>query len=157
MQLFTVDQLCGPMTQLKDYIKQHPALMKFALLVQTGSVVKRSVTRRIRGQHNRIQIDQTAFCVGCVIDVVGNNKTIIGQESARRLNLRFFIRGNNNRIVVSSQVRVNRDGDLWIEDDGGTYGQRNIHRRCIPPGAETCSPLPKTHRAYWRTASGTDS
>lgn len=108
------------MTQLKDYIKQHPMLMKFALLIQTGSVFKRSVTRRIRGQRNRIQIDQTAFCVGCVIDVVGNNNTIIVQESARLLNLRFFIRGNNNRIVVSSQVRVNRDGDLWIEDDGGT-------------------------------------
>ncbi len=113
-------------TQLKDYVKQHPMLMKLALLIQTRSVFKPSVTRRIRGKRNRISIDRTAFCVGCVIDVVGNDNTITVHESVRLLNLRFYIRGNNNRIMVSSQVRVNRDGDLWIEDDGGsiTIGER---------------------------------
>jgi len=104
---------------LKEYVKQRPMLVKLALIWQTGSLFKRSVRRSVRGRRNRISIDSSAFCAGCLIDVVGNDNTIIVHESARLVNLRFFIRGNNNRIVVSRRVRVNREGDLWIEDDGG--------------------------------------
>ena len=107
------------MDALKQYLKQHPVLLKLALMIQTKSLFKPSVTRSIRGRGNRVSVDRSAFCVNCLIDVVGNNNTIIVHEAARLHNLRFFIRGNNNRIEVGNRVRVNRDGDLWIEDDGG--------------------------------------
>lgn len=127
--------------QLKDYAKQHPMLMKLALLIRTGAVFKRSITRRVRGRRNQIRIDKTALCVGCVIDLVGNDNTIIVHESARLLNLRFMIRGNNNRIVVGSHVRFNRAGELWIEDDGGeiNIGQQttieDAHIAVTEPGS----------------------
>ena len=107
------------MDTLKEYIKKSPLLLKLALMVQTKSLLKPSVTRSIRGRGNRVSIDQSAFCVNCVIDVVGNNNTIIIHEAVRLHNLRFCIWGNNNRIEVGNRVRVNRRGELWMEDDGG--------------------------------------
>ena len=104
---------------IKRYVKQRPILMKLALIIQTGSVFKRSIKRRVRGRGNQITIDPAAFCVGCVIDVLGNGNTIIIHESVRLYNVRLLIWGNNNRIVIANQVRINRKCDLWIEDDGG--------------------------------------
>ena len=130
-----------PMNTLKEYISQNPALLKLALMVQTKSLLKPSVTRSIRGRGNRVSVDRSAFCVNCLIDVVGNNNTIIVHEAVRLHNLRFFIRGNNNRIEVGSRVRVNRDGDLWIEDDGGgiTIGEETTidaaHIAVTEPGS----------------------
>lgn len=107
------------MDALKEYLKKKPLLLKLALMVQTKSLLKPSVTRSISGRGNRVAIHRSAFCVNCFIDVVGNNNTIIIHEAVRLHNLRFFIRGNNNRIEVGNRVRVNRDGELWMEDDGG--------------------------------------
>lgn len=107
------------MNTLKEYIKRNPLLLKLALMIQTKSLFKPSVTRSIRGRGNRVSIDMSAFCVNCLIDVVGNNNTITVHEAVQLHNLHFIIRGNNNRIEVGNRVRFKRHGELWMEDDGG--------------------------------------
>lgn len=105
--------------RIKAFIKQHPMLLKLALVIQTGSLLKPTLTKKIRGQQNRITVAPSVFCVNCVVDIVGSNNTIIVEEGARLNGVTFYIRGNSNRIFIAKQVQFKRAGSLWMEDDGG--------------------------------------
>ena len=105
--------------QIRAFIRQRPLLLKLALMVQSGLIFSPALTRKIQGKKNQLLIDPSAFCVNCVVDIIGDNNVIVIEEAARLRRVTFFIRGNNNRIVVSKRVRFNRSGELWIEDDGG--------------------------------------
>ncbi|MVM37180.1 acyltransferase [Spirosoma sp. HMF3257] len=103
--------------RVKAFIKQHPMLVKLALLIQTGSLLKPRLTKKIRGKQNKLSVDPSAFCVNCVVDIVGRNNTIIIEEGARLNGVIFYIRGNSNRIFIARQVQFKRAGSLWIEDE----------------------------------------
>ncbi|QMW05266.1 acyltransferase [Spirosoma foliorum] len=127
--------------RIKAFIKQHPMLVKLALVIQTGSLLKLTLTKKIRGKQNRITVALSAFCVNCVVDIVGSNNIIIVEEGARLNGVTFYIRGNENRIFIAKQVRFNKGGSLWIEDERGeiSIGERteieDVHVAVTEPGS----------------------
>lgn len=127
--------------QVKAFLKRHPILLKLVLMIQTGSLFKPSLIRKIRGKKNKATVDRSAFCVNCVVDIVGSHNTIIIEEGARLNGVTFYIRGNSNRIVIAKQVQFKRSGSLWIEDERGgiRIGERteieDVHIAVTEPGS----------------------
>ncbi|MVM33714.1 acyltransferase [Spirosoma sp. HMF4905] len=103
--------------RIKAFIKQRPILLKLALVIQTGSLLKPTLTKKIRGKQNKITVDGSAFCVNCVADIIGRYNTIIIEEGARLNGVTFYIRGNSNRIFIAKQAQFKRGGSLWVEDE----------------------------------------
>ncbi|QDK80122.1 acyltransferase [Spirosoma sp. KCTC 42546] len=124
-----------------EFIKQHPMLLKLALVIKSGSFFKSTVTKTIQGKRNKLSISRSAFCVNCTIDIDGNDNTILIEEGARLHGLTVYIRGNSNRIHIAKQVRFKRGGSLWIEDERGeiSIGTRtmieDVHVAVTEPGS----------------------
>lgn len=49
------------------------------------------------------------------------------QELVFLKNVKIYIRGNDNRILISSKVKFHRGGEIWIEDENceATIGERS--------------------------------
>lgn len=105
--------------QLHTVVKRYPLLQKLALKVLNRSFFKEFSRWQVEGRGNQVHIDASAFIQNCQIDIVGHNNAIWIEEATRLHGLLFYIRGNHNQIRLSPNVRFNRGGELWMEDDNG--------------------------------------
>ena len=103
--------------QLKSFVKQSPLFLKTIRNFREGKLFKRSYSKAIKGQRNILQIDGSARLNNCKIDIVGHSNQISIEAESLLNNVLIFIRGNHNRITVSKEVKFNRGGELWIEDE----------------------------------------
>jgi len=73
--------------------------------------------KRISGKNNHIHQDKASFS-NVSLDISGDfNEVFVGDSSVLN-NVKIYIRGNKNRIVIGKNCRFVKGGDLWIEDDG---------------------------------------
>lgn len=74
-------------------------------------------SRKIKGNNNQINIDQSILKNTC-IDIQGDNNTIEIKSQTIIDNLTFHIRGSRHHISIGSNCRFNEGGTIWVEDDG---------------------------------------
>ncbi|MGJ8735336.1 acyltransferase [Zobellia laminariae] len=103
--------------ELKSFVKQSPFLIRVIRNFRDGKLFKKPYTKSIKGKNNSIEIDASSRLLNCKIDIVGNSNKISIKEESILNNVVIFIRGNQNNIVLSKEVKFNRAGELWIEDD----------------------------------------
>lgn len=103
--------------QLKSFIKQSPILLKTIRNIQEGKLFKKSYAKSINGKNNILKIETSVRLNNCKIDVVGDSNQITIEDESVLNNVIIFIRGNKNQIMISKDVKFNRGGELWIEDD----------------------------------------
>lgn len=103
--------------QLKSFVKQSPFLLKTIRNFREGKLFKKSYTKSIKGKSNILKIDASARLNNCKIDIVGNSNQITVEAESLLNNLVIFVRGNQNQITISKEVKFNRGGELWIEDE----------------------------------------
>ncbi|MFS4491352.1 acyltransferase [Maribacter sp. 2308TA10-17] len=103
--------------QLKSFVKQSPFLLKTIRNIREGKLFKKPYSKSVKGKNNILKIKTSARLNNCKIDVVGNSNQITIESESLLNNVIIFIRGNNNQITISKEVKFNRSGELWIEDD----------------------------------------
>jgi len=100
---------------LVDFIKRFPLLEK-ALRLILGRRNTPPYEKAIVGKDNILNLGE-AYFHNCKFDIVGDGNELDIMNSASFKNVTFYIRGNHNKIQISDNVRFNRGGLLWIEDD----------------------------------------
>ena len=103
--------------KVKSLIKKFPFLLKTIKNFRDGNLFKKSLRKSIKGKKNIIKIDSSAHLLRCTIDIRGNSNSIEIAEDCVLRNVLVFIRGSHNKIVISKDVKFNRAGELWIEDE----------------------------------------
>ncbi len=103
--------------QLKSFVKRFPLLLKTARNFRDGNLLKNSYTKSVKGKNNILKIHNSARLTNCKIDIVGDANLISIEEGSLLKNVLIFIRGNKNEIAVSKEVKFNRAGELWVEDE----------------------------------------
>ncbi len=103
--------------QLKSFIKQSPFLLKTIRNIREGKLFEKSCSKSIKGKNNTLKIKTSARLNNCKIDIVGNSNQITIEDESMLNKVVIFIRGNQNKVRISREVKFNRGGELWIEDD----------------------------------------
>ena len=103
--------------QLKSFAKQSPFLLRAFRNFRDGTLFKKSYTKSIKGKSNILKIDTSARLNNCKIDIIGDSNEITIEADSLLNNVVIFIRGNQNKIRISREVKFNRGGELWIEDE----------------------------------------
>lgn len=103
--------------QLKSFVKRSPFLLKTIRNFRDGKLFVKSYRKSIKGKSNQINIDASARLNNCKIDIVGNSNHITIEAESLLNNVLIFVRGNHNQIIISKEVKFNRSGELWIEDE----------------------------------------
>ena len=103
--------------QLRSFVKRSPLLLRIARKFDNGNLFKNSYSKSIKGKNNTLKIHRSAALINCKIDVVGNANRITIEEGSLLNNVIIFVRGSENQITISKEVKFNRAGELWIEDE----------------------------------------
>ncbi len=103
--------------QVKSFVKQFPFLLKTARNFRDGNLFKKSLTKSVKGKKNVLKVHDSARLINCKIDVIGDSNLITIEEGSRLNNVLIFVRGHKNQIIISEEVKFNRAGELWIEDE----------------------------------------
>jgi len=101
--------------KLTDIIKRFPILSNI-LRFLSGKSNPVGYEKDIQGKNNNLKFGE-AYFTNCKFDISGDYNEVVIMDSASFTNVKFYIRGNNNRIVIANNVRFNRGGELWIEDE----------------------------------------
>jgi len=102
---------------LRVFIKKQAWLTKLYRNHRDGFLFEKSYIRKIKGKGNSLKINRSARFVDCEINITGNgNEIMIGEDSFFK-NVKFFIDGNFNTITISENIKFNRGGSLWVEDE----------------------------------------
>ncbi|WP_066221483.1 acyltransferase [Formosa haliotis] len=86
----------------------------------------------INGEGNQINVNRTKF-KNSILRIKGNNNQIVFEEECSFHQLLVYIKGDNNTIHVSKNVRLNKSGEFWIEDNncsiniGSNTTFENVH------------------------------
>ena len=105
------------LNKIKGTIRSQKTLVRIFKNIRDGVFFKKSVSRKIKGKNNSLQIDNTVRFINCKINIVGESNTIIIQQDCLFKNVTFHIKGNNNTISIANNVQFNRSGEIWMEDD----------------------------------------
>lgn len=105
--------------KLKDFVKSKPLLSRVYRRIFRGNILRPTYKKHIIGVGNYLNIDNSAMFTHCKFDIIGNNNEIIINNATSFSNVTFYIRGNNNKIVISRNVKYNKGGSLWMEDENG--------------------------------------
>ena len=98
--------------------EQYPAVYRF-ILYFLSSIFNLSSRRKIKGKGNIVSY-RGSFLRYCRFDISGNNNRIEIAQECRLNNVEFFIRGDGHLIQIGSQVRIGDSALLWCEDERGT-------------------------------------
>ncbi|QCW98793.1 hypothetical protein FGM00_01165 [Aggregatimonas sangjinii] len=103
--------------QLKSFVRKSPFLLKAIRNFREGKMFEKSYLKSIQGNDNVLKIETSARLNNCKIDIIGNSNYISIEDESVLNNVVIFIRGNKNQIIISREVKFNRGGELWFEDD----------------------------------------
>lgn len=102
--------------QLKQYIKTTNNLFKIAWLIKNRRKIN-TLSKKILGRNNTINIPIPAIAENCSITIKGNNNSIDIGNFVELSNTKIYINGSNNRIHIADHVIFGTGGSLWIEDN----------------------------------------
>lgn len=129
--------------RIKQVIKNNPRLRKSAqwLLGRTPAIeyIPKEI---ISGSGNKIVRDETAALFNCTIEILGDNNEILISPFCRLNNVKFYIRGSNNKIELGRGVHFNHGGSIWIEDYqceaviGASSTFENVHIAVTEPNSK---------------------
>lgn len=125
---------------IKDLRSCWPRVYQVVLSVSSW-IYSFSSHQKIKGKGNCLKASNS-FLKKCRFDIRGNNNRIeIGPEC--RLNrVTFFIRGDDHLIRIESGVRISQSALLWCEDEKGTLtiGEHShiseVHIAVTEPGSK---------------------
>lgn len=106
---------------IKAYITKKPLLEKYArFFISRKNPIKLIAKKNIKGRNNKIEIANSATLYNCQIKIIGNGNNVKIEASSVFNNVKIYIKGNSNSIRICNNVRFNRGGSIWIEDNYGT-------------------------------------
>lgn len=90
--------------------------------------------RSVTGRGNRIHIPINIWMKDSAIYIEGNNNVINVSPMARICGVRFYIKGDDNVVIIGQNVSIEKGSVLWIEDNkcaitinkGSTFGSVHL-------------------------------
>ena len=103
-------------------------------------IPRNRVQRKILGKHNRVEFAKSRL-TDVTFDIRGNGNRISIEDDCILNGVVFYIRGDNHRIDIGRKCRFSRGGLIWLEDSGGILriGEastfEDVHLAITEPGS----------------------
>lgn len=102
----------------EKYIVKYPFLKKWIVRLYKYKKIRNSIKKKIIGKNNKLNINK-AILINVTISIRGNNNKIIIEDGCVLINVEFSIMGNDHIILIKKNSIFSRGSSIWFEDNNG--------------------------------------